>query len=53
MFYVTRIRGCGFYEGEKRGAKMVLDILSDFDVLWITDQRKNSSIMETKCTTSS
>jgi len=39
--------GCGFYERGKREAKMLLDILSDFDVLWTMKEWKNSSIVET------
>jgi hypothetical protein len=34
IFYIGRVMGCGFYERGKREAKMLLDILSDFDVLW-------------------
>jgi hypothetical protein len=30
IFYRKRVRGCRFYEREKREAKMLLDILSDF-----------------------
>jgi hypothetical protein len=40
---------CEFYERGKRKAKMFLDILSDFGILWATKERRESSIMGTIC----
>jgi hypothetical protein len=40
-------RGCGFYERGKKKAKMMVDILSNFDVLCTTKLKTDISIMET------
>jgi len=41
-----RLRGCGFYERGRDKLKVLLNILSNFDVFWTTKERTGNSIVE-------
>jgi hypothetical protein len=47
LFYITKVRGCGFYEREKRYTGIFLDILSGFNFLYTTEEITDSSIEQT------